>query len=63
VSGLTGAHGIHVYPGAGTVDGTNGDHIMIMPAYNINEEDIDTIVDRIARLVELYFDELDASKE
>jgi len=37
--------GIAVYPGAGTVDGTKGDHAIISPPYNVTEEQLRTIVD------------------
>lgn len=31
------------YPGAGTVDGVNGDHIIIAPPFIVTEQDIDHI--------------------
>ena len=42
----------------GTVDGNNGDHIIISPSYNITDAEIDAIVDRVGRLVEDYFENL-----
>lgn len=36
--------GVAVYPGAATVDGVNGDHVLIAPPYNISEVDLGTIV-------------------
>jgi adenosylmethionine-8-amino-7-oxononanoate aminotransferase len=51
---------VHIYPGAGTVDGVNGDHIIIAPSYNITNADVDTIIDRVGRLVEDFFETLNA---
>lgn len=42
----------------GTVDGVNGDHIIISPSYNINDADVDAIVDRVGRLIEDYFEDV-----
>lgn len=44
-----------VYPGAGTYDGVDGDHIIISPAYIVTEEDVEYIVDTVSRLVEDFF--------
>ncbi|KAF1833108.1 PLP-dependent transferase [Decorospora gaudefroyi] len=52
-------NGIHVYPGAGSADGKSGDHIMISPAFDVTNEEIDFIVDRVAKVVEDYFDNFD----
>ncbi|PLC52642.1 aspartate aminotransferase family protein [Pollutimonas nitritireducens] len=35
-----------VYPGGGTVDGVNGDHVLFAPAYNVTADEIDEIVSR-----------------
>lgn len=48
-------HNISVYPGSGGVDGVKGDHIIIAPAYNINEKDVDHIVKTISNLVHCAF--------
>ncbi|KIX04610.1 uncharacterized protein Z518_05480 [Rhinocladiella mackenziei CBS 650.93] len=36
--------GVAVYPGAGTVDGTRGDHAILSPPYNATEEEVRKIV-------------------
>jgi adenosylmethionine-8-amino-7-oxononanoate aminotransferase len=41
-----------VYHGQGCAGGGRGDHIMIMPAYNISSKLIAEIVDRVACAVE-----------
>ncbi|KAK2614311.1 hypothetical protein N8I77_001150 [Diaporthe amygdali] len=53
--GLTEPYSMMVYPGAGTVDGVNGDHIIIAPPYTVTSEDIEFIVLTVTRLVEDYF--------
>jgi adenosylmethionine-8-amino-7-oxononanoate aminotransferase len=54
-TGLTSEQGIYVYPGSGTVDGTKGDHIIIAPAYNITETDLDIIIERVVKLIKDFF--------
>lgn len=39
-------------PGGGVADGTNGDLIVISPAYNVSRRDIDFIVQRAAQAIE-----------
>lgn len=45
-------HGLIVYPGSGTVDGTLGDHILVAPPYIATKGDIDEIADRLRRALE-----------
>ena len=40
--------GLMCYPGGGTVDGKNGDHILLAPPYIVNEENVEMIVDRLS---------------
>ncbi|KAI3398841.1 hypothetical protein diail_8532 [Diaporthe ilicicola] len=53
--GLTGEYSVMVYPGAGTVDGVQGDHIIIAPPYTVTSEDIEHVVLSVSRLVGDYF--------
>ncbi|KXJ95300.1 exocyst complex protein exo70 [Microdochium bolleyi] len=41
--GLLDPYNIAVYPGSGTVDGFQGDHIIVSPPYNITVEDVELI--------------------
>ncbi|ORY64962.1 exocyst complex protein exo70 [Pseudomassariella vexata] len=41
--GLTEPYGIAVYPGSGTIDGINGDHIIVSPPYNTTVEEVEKI--------------------
>ena len=41
------ARGLAAYPMGGTIDGQNGDHIILAPPYTVTEADIDTIVARL----------------
>lgn len=53
--GLREPYCIAVYPSSGTVDGINGDHIIISPAYNTTAAEIEVIVNRVHRLINDYF--------
>lgn len=46
-----------IYPGTGTADGKKGDHVLLAPAYNSTKVDIETIVERTAKLIEAFFTE------
>jgi len=50
--------GITFYPGQGTVDGWRGDHVIVAPAYNVSQEDVEMIVERMAGAVDALFAEL-----
>lgn len=53
--GLLPDYGISLYPGTGTVDGRVGDHVLIAPAYNATERDVEIIVDLSVRVIEDVF--------
>ncbi|KGO47151.1 Pyridoxal phosphate-dependent transferase, major region, subdomain 2 [Penicillium expansum] len=40
--------GVAVYPGAGTIDGFKGDHVLIAPPFTVNEGDLEQIVTILA---------------
>lgn len=40
--------GMLVYPGAGTVDGVRGDHVLLAPPYNVTDSEIEVIAERLA---------------
>ena len=44
--------GLMCYPAQGCVDGTNGDHILLAPAYTSTPGEIDTIVHLLAQAIE-----------
>ncbi|KAF2683633.1 aminotransferase-like protein [Lentithecium fluviatile CBS 122367] len=46
---------IYVYPGTGTANGEEGDHIIIAPPFNATEADIRWLVDRVAKVIIDYF--------
>ncbi|KIW04881.1 hypothetical protein, variant [Verruconis gallopava] len=56
--GLTEPYSICLYPGSGTVDGRRGDHVLLSPPFTVTEADVETIVERTARVVEDFFSEL-----
>jgi len=41
------ARGLMVYPMGGTVDGVNGDHVLLAPPFIIEGSQVDAIVDRL----------------
>lgn len=45
------ARGLMVYPMGGTVDGQNGDHILLAPPFICTAQEIDTIEDRLAAAI------------
>jgi adenosylmethionine-8-amino-7-oxononanoate aminotransferase len=46
------ARGLMVYPMGGTVDGVNGDHVLIAPPFIVEPAQIDAIVDRLGEAVD-----------
>lgn len=44
--------GLICYPAGGTVDGRNGDHVLLAPPFIISEDEIGMLVDRLARAVD-----------
>jgi len=42
------ARDLMVYPMGGTIDGANGDHILIAPPFIITETDVEVIIERLA---------------
>ena len=37
--------GLLIYPSGGTIDGRNGDHILLAPPYNVTDDELEMIVD------------------
>jgi adenosylmethionine-8-amino-7-oxononanoate aminotransferase len=44
--------GLMVYPMGGTIDGIEGDHVLLAPPFIVNREQIDTIVERLGDAVD-----------
>jgi adenosylmethionine-8-amino-7-oxononanoate aminotransferase len=49
------ARGLAVYPMGGTIDGRQGDHLILAPPYIVTAADIDTIVERLGAAVDATF--------
>lgn len=47
--------GLGVYPCVGTVDGTQGDHVIVTPPYIVTDADLVEIVDRLGEAVDAVF--------
>ncbi len=50
------AEGVAIYPMGGTIDGRQGDHVIIAPPYIATEGDAAEIVDRLGRGIDAAFD-------
>lgn len=48
-------NGLMCYPMGGTIDGTNGDHVMFAPPFIIEDKHIDEIVDKFATSIDDVF--------
>jgi adenosylmethionine-8-amino-7-oxononanoate aminotransferase len=46
------ARGLMVYPMGGTIDGVNGDHVLLAPPFIVSEAEIDAIVERLGDAVD-----------
>ncbi|MEO8455389.1 MAG: aspartate aminotransferase family protein [Sphingomicrobium sp.] len=40
--------GLLIYPGGGTIDGCQGDHILVAPPYNVSDDELEMIIDLLA---------------
>ncbi|KAF2726086.1 PLP-dependent transferase [Polychaeton citri CBS 116435] len=56
--GYTAPHSIQVYPGSGSTNSKQGDHIILAPAYTITVADAHQIASKTATLVSEYFSRL-----
>jgi adenosylmethionine-8-amino-7-oxononanoate aminotransferase len=54
--GIRDPHNVSIFPGTGTVDGRVGDHVLIAPAYNIGEQELNDLAGRVARVIREYFE-------
>ncbi|NGO51194.1 aspartate aminotransferase family protein [Allomesorhizobium camelthorni] len=46
------ARGLAAYPGGGTIDGVNGDHVLIAPPFIIDAATIDAVVERLGDAID-----------
>lgn len=51
--------GLICYPGAGTADGTKGNHVLLAPPFIVTEKDVYEIADRLGASIEASIAELD----
>jgi adenosylmethionine-8-amino-7-oxononanoate aminotransferase len=52
------AEGLMVYPMGGTIDGQRGDHVLLAPPFIVSDDELDQIVQRLARAVRAALAEL-----
>jgi adenosylmethionine-8-amino-7-oxononanoate aminotransferase len=46
------SRGLMVYPMGGTVDGVNGDHVLLAPPFIASQPELDVIVERLASSID-----------
>ena len=56
------AAGLMVYPGAGTIDGVSGDHILIAPVAGMDQADLTLIAEGLALAIDKAVDEIGDEK-
>ncbi|MET4576734.1 aspartate aminotransferase family protein [Ottowia thiooxydans] len=54
--------GLLCYPGAGTVDGAVGDHVLLAPPYIVTEAELETITDLLHQAIDTAVQEAHASR-
>jgi adenosylmethionine-8-amino-7-oxononanoate aminotransferase len=54
--------GLAVYPGQGTADGREGDHVLVAPPLNITMEDIEKMVDLLKQAYDVVERDIDTQK-
>lgn len=54
--------GLMVYPMGGTIDGVNGDHVLMAPPFIINRDEIDDVVERLGDAVDAALKEIDTKQ-
>jgi hypothetical protein len=60
--GLKKSYDISLFPVTGSADGWSGDHILLVPPYIVQKEDVEEIVDRVGGVVDGVFRELAEAK-
>ncbi|KAF3042072.1 hypothetical protein E8E11_007176 [Didymella keratinophila] len=55
--------GVAVYPGAGTVDGLRGDHVLIPPPYTVSDEELTITVSTLKRAYDQVVAELEVVEQ
>ncbi|EPJ46749.1 MAG: hypothetical protein OFPII_18400 [Osedax symbiont Rs1] len=51
-------NGLLCYPGAGSVDGRRGHHLLIAPAYIVEQTDVDFLVETLAKSIDQVLDKI-----
>ncbi|MBE9556247.1 MAG: aminotransferase class III-fold pyridoxal phosphate-dependent enzyme, partial [Proteobacteria bacterium] len=52
--------GLMCYPMGGTIDGQQGDHVLLAPPYIVTPEQIEMIADRLADAIDAAIDSIDS---
>ncbi len=57
------ALGLMCYPGSGTADGVEGDHVLLAPPFIVAAEELTLIVDRLVKALDEVFDDMERKRE
>lgn len=57
-TGLEEGYDISLFTASGSADGWHGDHVLLAPPYTVLAADVEEIVNRVCRVVEVVFGEL-----
>lgn len=57
--GLERGYDISLFPATGSADGWTGDHFLLAPPYTVRKSDVEEIVDRVGRVVDAVFNDLE----
>ena len=55
------ARGLICYPGGGTADGTNGDHVLLAPPFIITEAQVGELVEKLGDAVDAALSDVGAA--
>ena len=62
-TGLEEGYDISLFTASGSADGWLGDHFLLAPPYTISATDVEEIVERVCRVIEAVFDDLDGKRK
>ena len=59
--GLEKGYDISLFAATGAADGWNGDHFLLAPPFTVTERDVEEIVERVCKVIDSVFKDLDAT--
>ena len=62
-TGLREGYNISLFTASGSADGWNGDHVLLAPPYTVSANEVEEIVKRVCRVIEVVFDDLGGKRK